>query len=71
MEWMKMGGRLLDQERQEQTRKEELKKESEQRQMTAGYSSEPSPFGGFSDPLLHSDPDLFDIICRAIRFFSR
>jgi len=71
MEWMKMGGKLLDQERQEQTRKEELKRVSEQPRKLAGYSSEPSPFDGFSEPLLRSDPDLFDIVIKAIRFFTR
>ena len=71
MEWMKLGGKLLDQERQEQTRKEELKQESEQRRRPAGYSSEPSPFDNFGDPLRQSDPDLFDIIYQAIRFFTR
>jgi len=71
MEWMKMGGKLLDQERQEQIRKDELKQESEQRQKLAGYNSEPSPFDNFGNPLRQSDPDLFDIICKAIRFFTR
>jgi Zn-finger nucleic acid-binding protein len=71
MEWMKLGGKLLDQERQEQNRKEELKKEIEQRQKRSAYSSEPSPFEGFGDPLRQSDPDLFDIIYKAFRFFTR
>jgi Zn-finger nucleic acid-binding protein len=70
MEWMKLGGKLLDQERQEQIRKEELKRESEQRQKLAGYGGEPSPFDKFGDPLRQSDPDLFTIICRAIRFIT-
>jgi Zn-finger nucleic acid-binding protein len=71
MEWMKMGGKLLDQERQEQTRKEELKRVSEQHRKLAEYSSEPSPFDSFGAPLRQSDPDLFDIINKAIRFFAK
>lgn len=71
MEWMKLGGKLLDQERQEQARKEELIKESEQRKELAGYRAEPSLFDSFGDPLLRSDPDLFDIIYNAIRYFTR
>jgi len=71
MEWMKMGGRLLDQERQEQNRKEELRKENEQRQKSTACIGEPTSFGGFSEPLFHSDPDLFDIIYKAIRIFTR
>lgn len=71
MEWMKMGGQLLNQERQEQARLEELKRESEQRQKLAGYRSEPSPFDSFGDPLRRSDPDLFDIVFKAIKYFVR
>jgi Zn-finger nucleic acid-binding protein len=70
-EWMKMGGKLLDQERREQTKIEEQKRENEQRQKQATYHIEPSPFEGFGDPLRRSDPDLFDIIYDAIRFFTR
>ncbi|MBI5484610.1 MAG: zf-TFIIB domain-containing protein [Deltaproteobacteria bacterium] len=71
MEWMKMGGQLLNQERQEQARLEELKRESEQRQKLAAYSSEPSPFDSFGDPLRRSDPDLFDIVFKAVKYFVR
>lgn len=71
MEWMKLGGKLLDQERQEQIRKEELKRESEQREKLAKIQVEPSPFGSFGDPLRQSDPDLFDIIHKALRLFTR
>lgn len=71
MEWMKMGGQLLNQERQEQARLEELKRESEQRQKLAGYSSEPSPFDSFGEPLRRSDPDLFDIVFKAVKYFVR
>jgi Zn-finger nucleic acid-binding protein len=70
-EWMKMGGTLLEQEHQEQKRKEELKRENEQRLKNAGYSSEPSTFDSFGGPLRQSDPDLFNIIYEAIRFFTR
>ena len=71
MEWMKLGGKLLDQERQEQAKKDELKKEDEKRQDLAGYRTEPSPFDNHGNPLLLSDPDLFDIIFSAIRYFTR
>jgi Zn-finger nucleic acid-binding protein len=70
-EWMKMGGKLLDQERQEQLRREEMKLESERREKMARYRDEPSPFDSYGDPLRRSDPDLFDIISKAIRFFTR
>lgn len=69
-EWMKMGGKLLDQERQEEVRKEELKQESLRREKLARYRDEPSQFESFGDPLRRSDPDLFDIVFKAIRFFS-
>lgn len=71
MEWMKLGGKLLDQERKEQDRLEELKKENERLKKTPVYSSEPSVFDNYSDPLRMDDPDLFDIIYKAIRIFTR
>lgn len=67
-EWMKLGGQLLEQERQEQHRKEAEQREKEQRMKLKGYDEEPSAFGSFSDPLRASDPDLFSIILKAIRF---
>lgn len=70
-EWMKMGGKLLDQERQEQIRKEELKRESERRNRQPVFLDNQSAFESFGDPLRQSDPDLFDIIYKAIRFFTR
>ena len=67
-EWMKLGGQLLEQERQEQHRKEAEQREKEQRMKLKGYDEAPSAFGSFSDPLRASDPDLFTIILKAIRF---
>ncbi len=67
-EWMKLGGQLLEQERQEQQRKEVEQREKEQRLKLNGYDEESSAFGSFSDPLRRSDPELFDIIFKAIRF---
>ncbi|MCE1227714.1 MAG: zf-TFIIB domain-containing protein, partial [Geobacteraceae bacterium] len=67
-EWMKLGGQLLEQERQEQHRKEVEQREKEQRLKLKGYDEESSAFGSFSDPLRRSDPDLFNIIFKAIRF---
>lgn len=71
MEWMKLGGKLLDQERQEQEKREELKNEKNRRESLAGYSTGPSPLDNYGSPLRLADPDLFDIILSAIRYFTR
>ena len=71
MEWMKLGGKLLDQERQEQIRKDELKQDMERHQKQSLYRREPSVFDTYGGPLQQSDPDLFDMIYKAIRFFTR
>jgi len=71
-EWMKLGGKLLEQERQEQARQEELKQiERTRREQVSGYRSDPSPFDSYSETLRMSDPDFFDIVSKAIRFFTR
>jgi Zn-finger nucleic acid-binding protein len=69
-EWMKLGGRLLEQERQQQQKKEEVRQERERRDRSAG-ATEPSPFDDYSETLRMSDPDLFGIVAKAIRFFLR
>lgn len=71
-EWMKAGGKLLDQDRQEQLRKEALVLEEKGQQLckqggTAWNCGLPDPFGNS----LKSDPDLFDIVCKAVRFFTK
>jgi Zn-finger nucleic acid-binding protein len=73
-EWMKLGGKLLEQERQEELRTEELKLDREKRDNSAGYgnySGGASPFDSYGETLRMSDPDFFQIVVKAIRFFLR
>lgn len=70
-EWMKLGGHLLEQQRQEQKRREEQEREKEHARKVQGWDEEPSLFGSYSDPLRRSDPDLFQIILKALRFFLK
>ncbi len=67
-EWMKAGGKLLDQERQEQIKKEEaeLEKSRYKSPDVGGYS-----FDEYGGALRDEDPDLFQMVVRAIRFFTR
>ncbi len=67
-EWMKAGGKLLDQERHEQIKKEEaeLEKSRHKTPDVGGYS-----FDDYGGTLRDEDPDLFQIVMRAIRFFTR
>jgi Zn-finger nucleic acid-binding protein len=69
-EWMKLGGKLLEQERQEQAKKDAAKREAEQRQKLSGYGGgESTSFETYGGALRVSDPDLFEIVFRAIRIF--
>ncbi len=68
MEWMKLGGKLLDQQRRDEALAEELKREAEARQKRAG-NYEQTPFEAYGEPLRNSDPDLFTIIYKAFRLF--
>lgn len=70
-EWMKLGGQLLEQQRQQEQRQEAAKREQEQREKLRGLPDEPSSFDSYSGPLRLSDPDLFEIIVKAIRFFMK
>ncbi|HYS42655.1 MAG TPA: zf-TFIIB domain-containing protein [Geobacteraceae bacterium] len=71
-EWMKAGGKLLDQERREQLKKTEAEKEQENRhaQLAGGYADYRT-FDTYGGTLRNDDPDLFDMVLTAIRFFTR
>jgi len=71
-EWMKAGGKLLDQERQEQLKKERARAEKKrQTDSQAGLSAEHDAFDLYSGTLKQQDPDLFALIFKALRFFNR
>jgi Zn-finger nucleic acid-binding protein len=67
-EWMKAGGKLLDQERQEQLKKE-LAQAEEKRQLLNPHSAGgTSSFNHYSRTTDGQDPDLLDMIFKAIGF---
>jgi Zn-finger nucleic acid-binding protein len=71
-EWMKAGGKLLEQERQEQLKKERATADRK-RQLhdhPAG-TAESDSFDLYSGTLKKQDPDLFDIVFKAIRFLTK
>ncbi len=71
-EWMKAGGKLLDQERREQLKKTEAEKEQENRHaQPAGGYADCRTFDTYGGTLRNDDPDLFDMVLTAIRFFTR
>lgn len=68
-EWMKAGGKLFDQERHEQQRKEaEQEQRKKQAQPAAGTGLDFDPVGGI---LKQQDPDLLDVLVAAVRFFMK
>ncbi len=76
-EWMKAGGKLLQQEREEQRKQiEEREQEREKRKLQSqsapggGYPDD-SSFGLFGGTLRAADPDLFDMVTKAVRFFTK
>ncbi|HIJ87501.1 MAG TPA: hypothetical protein HPP97_07405 [Desulfuromonadales bacterium] len=76
-EWMKAGGKLLQQERAEEQRRteaRELEREKRKLQVQAamgGSSADEVSFDLFGGTLRKSDPDLFDIVVKAVRFFTK
>lgn len=75
-EWMKAGGKLLQQEREEQLRKLAAE-EKARRQGTIPHPSaspgdhEDISFDLFGGSLRSADPDLFELVTKAMRFFTR
>ncbi|MFZ4856041.1 MAG: zf-TFIIB domain-containing protein [Desulfuromonadaceae bacterium] len=76
-EWMKAGGKLLQQERAEEQRRIETRElEREKRKQQAPSSSDGTSSGDisfdlFGGTLKNSDPDLFDIVIKAVRLFTK
>ena len=76
-EWMKAGGKLLQQEREKEQRKNEMRElEQEKRKLqsqaaSGGSYAESSSSNLFGDTLRNSEPDLFDIVTKAVRFFMK
>jgi Zn-finger nucleic acid-binding protein len=77
-EWMKAGGKLLSQERDEQIKKEAARenKRTEENPFSRPVSSEwdgaeSSGFDLFGSVLRGSDPDLFVLVKKAARWFTR
>lgn len=71
-EWMKLGGRLLEQQRQDEARHEELRRlEREKRDRPTATGLETTTFETYSEPLRVADPDLFHLVFKAISFFLR
>jgi Zn-finger nucleic acid-binding protein len=76
-EWMKAGGNLLQQEREIEQKRIELRElERENRQKltqstSGGVYPDDSGFDLFGGQSRVSDPDLFDIVAKAVRFFTK
>lgn len=76
-EWMKAGGKLLQQKREQEQRRIEARKLEQERRMsqiksaTTGAYQQDSDFSLFSGTLKNSDPDFFSIIIKAFRFFTK
>jgi Zn-finger nucleic acid-binding protein len=77
MEWMKAGGKLLDQERKEQQKQEALRQsrqELERREhppLSGSSYQSGGEFQEYGSVLRTQDPDLFGMVCSAIGFFLR
>jgi Zn-finger nucleic acid-binding protein len=74
LEWMKAGGKLLQQEKENEQRRieaRELERKKRTLQTQSASCPDDSGFSLFSGTLRNSDPDLFDIVAKAIRFFMK
>lgn len=75
-EWMKAGGKMLDIQRQEERKLQEASEELKRQKQSSdnsleGKLSEPQDFDSFGAILRKDDPDLFDIVKSAVRFFLK
>jgi len=71
-EWMKAGGKILEKEREAEREKAAVILEAKKRQSRSleGVKADYNDLNLF-DPRVKSDPELLDIIFKAVRFFRR
>ena len=69
-EWMKAGGKLLDQERQDELKKAEAEQDREQRKARA-QSAAAGEYADYPGYGTYGDDDLFELIKKAVLFFTR
>ncbi len=71
-EWMKAGGNLLNQERQDHLKKDEAGQQERRHAYTAsgGHSDYPG-LDAYGGTLRSEDPDLYGMVLSAFRFFTR
>lgn len=70
-EWMKAGGRLLDNERVAERKKEALLEKNKRQKSMQGGTTADYETTGPSDFKIKPEPDLLDIVLEAIRFLKR
>lgn len=76
-EWMKAGGKLLQLEKEERRKQTEVREQERERRKndsqsaSAGAYRDDSDFNLFGGTLRNADPDLFDIVTKALRFFMK
>lgn len=69
-EWMKAGGKLLEEERQERLNQEREREERRRTAPSAAGSGDATDIDGFGEILQSREPDLFDIVVKVARFFN-
>jgi len=71
-EWMKLGGKLLDKEKNEARKKEEIIFEERRRQsrIQGGTTADYSDLDPF-DLRIRKTPDLLDVVLKVVRFFRK
>jgi Zn-finger nucleic acid-binding protein len=71
-EWMKSGGKLLDQQRLEERQQAEALAQRERRSSDGQSAGSESPgLADYDSTLSHYDLDLFEIVVSAVRFIMR
>lgn len=70
-EWMKAGGKLLDNEREAERKKEALLEEKNRQSRTQGGMPAAYNEQDQFELTLRSEPDLLDIVFKTVRFFTK
>jgi Zn-finger nucleic acid-binding protein len=70
-EWMKAGGRLLDNEREEERKKEALREEQKRQKLSQGGMNPADEEQDLFAIQMRSEMDLLTIVSKAVRFLTK
>lgn len=71
LEWVKAGGEILSRQKEEQRKKDDVRREQQRTRQRSVQSTNPVPsFNHYGQTLRKEDPDIFSIVSKVVRWLA-